>query len=82
MIDNYKLLRKIKCNNKNELKSEKVIYSNEECKFRTIASNLTRIFLIDDNKIPDWDNWSNLITNVHAHLNRKENMQLKKLCNK
>ena len=53
MIDNYKLLRKIKCNNKNELKSEKVIYSNEECKFRTIASNLTHQFLIDDNKFPD-----------------------------
>ena len=50
IIENYKLLRKIKLNNKNELKSEKIIYSNEEWKFKIIASKLTHIFLIDDNK--------------------------------
>ena len=76
MIKDYKLLRKIKFNKKNELKSTQVIYSNEEWKFRTIASNVTHKFLIDDNKFPDWDNCSNLITDVEIHLNRKERMQL------
>ena len=66
----------MKFNNKNELKSQKVIYSNEDWKFRIIASKLTNIFLIDDNKFPDWDNWSNIITDVGNHLNRKEKMQL------
>ena len=76
MIENYKLLRKIKFNNKNELKSQKVIYSNEDWKFRIIASKLTNKFLIDDDKFPDWDNWFNIITDVGNHLNRKEKMQL------
>ena len=82
MNDDYKLLKKIKFDNKNELKSKQVIYSNEEWKFDNITSNLTHNFLMDVNNFTDWDNWSNLITNVHARLNRKENMQLKKLCNK
>ena len=30
MMENYKLLRKIKFNNKNELKSQELIYSNED----------------------------------------------------
>ena len=53
MIENYKLFKKIKFNNKNELKTENVIYNNEEWKFRTITSKLTHRFLIDDNKFPD-----------------------------
>ena len=56
MNDSYKLLKKIKFDNKNELKSKQVIYSNEKWRFKTIASNLTHTFLIDDNKFPDWDN--------------------------
>ena len=52
------------------------MYSNEEWKFRTIASKLTHNFLIDDNKFPDWDNWSNIITDVGNHLTRKEMVQL------
>ena len=76
MTNNYKWLRKVKFNNKNELKSEQVIYSNKEWKFRTIASNPTHNFLIDDNKFSDWDNWSNLITDVKTHLTCKEKVQL------
>ena len=40
-------------NNKKLIKSTKVIYSNEEWKFKTIASNVTHNVLIDDNKFPD-----------------------------
>ena len=76
MIKNYKSLRKIKVNDKIELTPEKVIYSNEDWKFRTIASKLTNKCLIDDKKFPDWDNWSNIITDVGNHLNRKETSQL------
>ena len=81
MIEIYKLLRKNKFNNKNELKSKKVIYSNEDWKFRTIASNLTHKFLIDDNTFTDWDNWSNIIIDVGNHLNRKETVQLNRNIN-
>ena len=76
MNTHFKLLKKIKFDNKNELKSEQVIYSNEEWKFKTISSNLTHNFLIDDNKFPDWDNWYNLITDVYSHIQRKEKMKL------
>ena len=76
MIKNYKSLRNIKVNKKIELTPQKVIYSNEIWTFRTIASKLTNNFLIDDKKSPDWDNWSNIITDVGDHLNSKETVQL------
>ena len=78
MNNNFKLLKKYRFENKNKLKSEQVVYSNEEWKFKTIASNLTHKYLIDDNIFPDWDNWSNLIIDVHSHLKRKKKMQLNK----
>ena len=78
MIQNYKLLRNIKVNNKIELTPQKVIYSNEDWKFRTIASKLTNKYLIDDKKFPDWDNWSNIILDVGNHFNSKETSQLNK----
>ena len=31
---------------------------------------------MDDNNFPDWDNWSNLITDVHSHFKCKEKNQL------
>ena len=60
------------------LKSEQVIYSNKEQNFKPIASNLTHNFLMDDNNAPDWDNWSNLITDVDSYLKRREKNQLVK----
>ena len=33
---------------------------------------------MDDTNFPDWDNWSNLITDVNSHLKRREKMQLVK----
>ena len=54
------------------------MYSNEDWKFRIIASKLTNQFLIDDTKFPDWDNWSNIITDVGNHLNRKQKVQIKR----
>ena len=56
MNDNYKLLKKIRFENKNKLKPEQLSYSNEEWKFKTIASNLTHEVSIDNNKFTDWDN--------------------------
>ena len=56
MNNNYKLLKKFRFENKDKLKPEQVSYSNEELKFKTIASNLTHKVLIDNNKFPDWDN--------------------------
>ena len=53
MNTHFKLLKKVKFDNKNELKPEQVIYSNEEWKFKSIVSNLTHIFLIDDNTFPN-----------------------------
>ena len=72
MNNNFKLLNKIIIDNKNELKSKQVIYSNEEWKFDNITSNLTHNFLMGVNNFTDLDNWSNLITDVDFHLERKE----------
>ena len=33
---------------------------------------------MDDNNAPDWDNWSNLITDVDSYLKRREKNQLVK----
>ena len=76
MTKNYKSLRNSKVNNKIELTPKKLIYSNEDWKFRTIASKLTNKFLIDDKKLPDWDNWSNIILDVGNHFNSKERSYL------
>ena len=76
MNNNYKLLKNIRFESKNKLKSEQVIYSNKEWKFKTIVSNLTHNCLIDDNKFPEWDNWSNLVIDDYSHLKRKEKMQI------
>ena len=54
------------------------MYSNEDWKFRIIASKLTNQFLIDDTKFPDWDNWSNILTDVGNHLDRTETLQIKR----
>ena len=33
---------------------------------------------MDDNNLPDWDNWSNPIIDVDSHLKRREKNQLVK----
>ena len=78
MNNNFKLLKKINFDNKNKLKSEQVIYRNKEWEFKTIASNLTHNFLMDNNNFPDQDNQSNLIIDVDSHLKRRKKMQIVK----
>ena len=78
MIKKYKFLKQIKSNKKNVYKCNKIMYSNEDWKFRIIASKLTNQFLIDDTKFPDWNNWSNIITDVGNHFDRTETLQIKR----